>query len=69
MNPNGRIISAVINGLNNVNVYAHSGSKFKRERDLFFTDKILVHLAEFRENIILGDFNCILERNDSNGLV
>ena len=64
MNSNGRLTSAVIDDINFVNVYTHSGSQYKRERDLLFTNEILVHLAEFRENVILGDFNCILERND-----
>lgn len=69
MNCNGRIISLVIDGVNFVNVYGHSGTKYKKERDLLFTDELLIHLGEFRENVILGDFNCIIDKNDSSGPV
>lgn len=68
MNPNGRIISVVIDNINFINVYAHSGSKYKKERDLLFSEDLLVHLSETQENVILGDFNCIIDKNDSNGV-
>lgn len=69
MNTNGRITSLVIDGVNFINVYAHSGSKYKRERDNLFTDEILVHLGEFKENVVLGDFNCIIDKKDSTGVI
>lgn len=69
MHTNGRIISCVIDGVNFINVYAHSGSKYKKERELLFADEILIHLGEFRENIVLGDFNCIIDKMDSSGSV
>lgn len=68
MNPNGRIISVVIDDINFINIYAHSGSKYKKERDLLFSEDLLIHLSEHKENVILGDFNCIIDKNDSNGL-
>lgn len=69
MNTSGRITSLVIDQVNFINVYAHSGSMYKKERDRLFTDEILIHLGEFRENVILGDFNCIIDKHDSNGSV
>lgn len=69
MHTNGRMISCVIDGVNFINVYAHSGSKFKKERETLFTHEILIHLGEFKENIILGDFNCIIDKSDSSSSV
>uniref|UniRef100_A0A1W7R675 Putative tx1-3 aae n=1 Tax=Aedes albopictus TaxID=7160 RepID=A0A1W7R675_AEDAL len=69
MNTNGRITSLVIDGINYIDVYAHSGSKYKKERDLLFTDEMMIHLGEFKENVVLGDFNCITDKKDSTGAV
>lgn len=69
MNSNGRITSAEIDGINFINIYAHSGSKFKKERDKLFTEDILIHLSETKENVLLGDFNCIIDKNDSNSSI
>ena len=66
MNTNGRITSLCIDNLNFINVYAHSGSGFKKERDQLFTVDALVHFKEGKENIMLGDFNCIILTTDSN---
>ena len=52
MNTNGRITSLVIDGVNFINIYAHSGSHYKKERELLFTDEILIHLGEFKDNVI-----------------
>lgn len=69
MNPNGRITSIHIGKLNFINVYAHSGSKYRKERDLLFSQDIVSHISCEQSNIILGDFNCILLKQDSNGVV
>lgn len=69
MNPNGRITSIRIGGINFINIYAHSGSAFRKERDTLFTQDILAHLSQTYSNVILGDFNCILLKKDSNGVV
>lgn len=69
MNPNGRITSVCIGGINFINVYAHSGSKFRKERNELFSQEIIPHLSTDAPNVILGDFNCILLKRDSNGAV
>lgn len=69
LNSNGRITSVCIDNINFINIYAHSGSKFKKERDLLFTQDILIHLAIGKENLLLGDFNCIVNPDDSNSTV
>lgn len=57
LNVNGRITSLTIDSVNFINIYAHSGSGFKKERDTLFREDILMHLAHGKENVILGDFN------------
>lgn len=69
MNPNGRILSVVVGKVNFVNVYAHSGSQYKNQRDVLFSHDIIPHLSSIYPNVILGDFNCILLNQDSNGSV
>lgn len=69
MNTNGRITSLCIDNLNFINIYAHSGSGFKKERDQLFTVDTLIHFKEGRENVMLGDFNCIIHTEDSNSAV
>jgi Endonuclease/Exonuclease/phosphatase family len=65
----GRIISILINGTNFVNVYAKSGSQYKRERDAFFLDEISIHLNKngINSQVICGDFNCIIDSADTRG--
>lgn len=67
---NGRIVSLVVNGVNFVNVYAHSGSNYRRERNDLFTNLISVHLSkqEASYSVIGGDFNCTLEEGDRNAM-
>lgn len=69
LNINGRITSLTVDSINYINIYAHSGSAFKKERDILFRDDILVHLAHGRENVIVGDFNCVLNGDDMSGSV
>lgn len=69
MHPSGRILSVSIEGFNFINVYAHSGSKYRKERDALFSEEIVPHLSTDLPNIILGDFNCIILKGDSNGIV
>lgn len=68
--PSGRILSVVVNEVNYINIYAHSGSDKKRERDELFTEGLSVHLNKpgTAYTMLGGDFNCILEANDSLGL-
>jgi exonuclease III len=65
----GRITSIIINQINYVNIYAKSGSQFKRERDAFFLDEISIHLNKdgVNSHIICGDFNCIIDSADTRG--
>lgn len=71
LDPSGRIISVVINDINFVNVYAHSGTNKKREREDLFLNQMTVHLSKTNcmYSVMLGDFNCILEPNDSNSSI
>lgn len=67
--PCGRIVSLVMDDINFVNVYAHAGSQFKSERDNLFEMQILTHMhkTSVSDTILGGDFNCILENDDSRG--
>lgn len=67
LNCNGRISSVCVDSINYINIYAHSGSNQKKERDILFNDEILIHLAHGKENVIVGDFNCILLPEDMSG--
>lgn len=69
LNVNGRISSVTVDSVNYINVYAHSGSGFKKERDVLFNEDILIHLAHDKENVIVGDFNCVLIESDMVGSV
>lgn len=66
---NGRIVSLIVNGINFINVYAHSGSNYRRERNDLFTNLMSVHLGKPDAlcSVIGGDFNCTLENSDSRG--
>lgn len=67
LNVNGRLSSVTVDSINYINVYAHSGSGFKKERNILFNEDILVHLAHGKENVIVGDFNCVLNGDDMIG--
>lgn len=65
--PSGRILSIVCDDVNFVNVYAHSGTNKKRERDDLFRDEITPHVIKGNcsHTVIGGDFNCVLNKRDS----
>ena len=49
-----------------VNVYAHSGSNFKNEREALFSEEMLYYLQNNIDNtLLMGDFNCIISPKDS----
>lgn len=64
MDPCGRIISVVVDGLNLVNIYGHSGSQYNAERDDLFQNMISPHLCKGNLLVLGGDFNCILDGPD-----
>ena len=66
---NGRVTSIVIENINFVNVYAHSGSNRRKERDNLFLNDLTTHLAKANvsTNIVGGDFNCIINGSDCIG--
>lgn len=61
----GRIISAVINNIKCINIYAPSGSQNVKERNEFFSSRITKHLDFHLPVVLIGDFNCIIKRKDS----
>lgn len=69
MDPEGRVMSVSVDGLNFVNVYGHSGAHYKIERDLLFSDTIAVHFNKpgIKGHVLAGDFNCVLDENDCKG--
>lgn len=69
MDPGGRVMSVLVDGLNFVNVYGHSGAQYKVERDVLFSDTIAVHFNKVGTvaNFLGGDFNCVLEDKDCKG--
>ena len=49
-----------------INVYAHSGSNFKNERETLFSDELIYYLQNNLDNtILMGDFNSIISPKDS----
>ena len=65
-----RIINIRINIKDNIyqllNVYGHSGSNLKTERELLFSHELLFYLQNNLENVILGgDLNCIIRDIDA----
>ena len=49
-----------------INVYAASGSTHKNERNDMFMSEIVPHISTVKQNVIVGDFNCVLLKSDSN---
>lgn len=68
--PSGRILSIVINGINYINVYAHSGASKKKMRNELFEEHLTVHLSKSncKHSVLLGDFNCFIDPNDTNSI-
>jgi exonuclease III len=67
--PSGRGIMATFNGIRIVNIYAPSGTSKRKERELFYNLE-LPHLIGQppAEMLIAGDFNCVLQPQDSTGV-
>lgn len=66
MDPNGRITSIAFDSINVINVYGHSGSQAKAEREDLYEDRIIAHMDKPKTRHVLlgGDHNCILEADD-----
>jgi exonuclease III len=64
--PTGRGIAAHILNKWFINVYAPSGAEKKAERERFYTTDMATLLPESEtESIMGGDFNCVINRNDT----
>jgi exonuclease III len=67
--PSGRAIAASLGALLIVNLYAHSGTSKRSEREAFFNNDLPFLLGYASDDILLGgDFSCLLEAADSTGL-
>jgi hypothetical protein len=60
------LFSLVFDNINFINIYAHSGSNYRKHREELFTKDIVPHLSNRYPNVIVGDFNCIIEEDDTN---
>lgn len=60
-NDDGSVISATLNAINYINIYALSGSQNNRDRNFFFQEQIKIHLDLFYSltSIIICDFNWV----------
>ena len=64
----GRGIACDVNGITLINVYAPSGNSNRQARNNFFTEELAMLCVSAKEHLILaGDFNCVLNRSDSQG--
>jgi exonuclease III len=64
--PSGRAIAAEFKGIWLINIYAPSGAAKRNDREQFFNTEHPYILRAAPENIILrGNFNCVLEKNDT----
>ena len=51
-----------------INVYAHSGTARRTDRESFYTSELICVLQAASHNVILGgDFNCVLQPVDTTG--
>jgi endonuclease/exonuclease/phosphatase family metal-dependent hydrolase len=58
----------MIHGTYIVNIYAPSGAENKRDRETFYTSEVPWLLPTMESAlIVVGDFNCVLEKADSTG--
>lgn len=66
---NGRIISVCVNDKNKIiNIHAPSGTQKKAAREFFFQHSIAHHLRHPTQHVVIaGDFNCVINTNDSRG--
>jgi exonuclease III len=66
--PTGRGMSACLDGITLVNIYAPSGAERRRERDAFFATDLPYLLRRIPQTLLLGgDFNSVLTHLDSTG--
>jgi len=64
--PTGRGMAAEINGTWIINIYAPSGAEKRTEIGHFFTHEVTALMPPVRrETILAGDFNAIIDKNDS----
>ena len=64
----GRLTSLRVNNVTLCNVYAHSGTAFRAERERFLNSTIAYYLRHNTPNVILaGDFNCVIRPCDATG--
>jgi exonuclease III len=64
----GRGISATLQGIRIVNIFAPSGSEKKREREVFYNGEVATLLLIANTGIILaGDLNCVISNAGSTG--
>lgn len=66
LDPGGRIISIALDNINFVNVYGHSGSQRKEERENLYGNVITPHMSKSNAKVTVlgGDFNCIVDAGD-----
>ena len=66
---NGRIIGLKAQNLQVWNIYPKSGSEFKKNREIFFSEKLCNYMALWKDNtkyiFQAGDHNCTHRREDS----
>jgi exonuclease III len=66
--PSGRAISADYGTTHIINLYAPSGTAKRTERENFYNNDLIYLLRDVPEDLIIGgDFNCVLESQDSTG--
>jgi len=66
--PSGRGIASIINGTWITNIYARSGAEKNAERERFYTNDLPHILPTTKSDMnFAGEFNCILETNESTG--
>jgi exonuclease III len=66
--PTGRGMAVTFNGTTIINLHAPTGAENKRARENFFNKDIIPLLdTQCTPNIIAGDFNCVIDKQDSTG--
>jgi hypothetical protein len=65
--PSGRAIAADVGPMRIVNIYAPSGTAKRTEREQFYNNELPTVLGMHPIDVLGGDFNCILEREDATG--
>lgn len=66
--PDGRITSLNFEDtFHLINIYAPSGAQARCDREVFFSTQLPLHLSTNLPIIMMGDFNCVLKRDDCLG--